>query len=174
MPMKKHRVALLVGGFIAAATSAGATTLLEMSFDAMVADADTIIVGEATDARVVQTAEGVYTITTFAVEDSLAGSAGAAVEVAVPGGIYKTAGSGGVLVREATADAPMFAIGSEQLLFLDAGAAGALGVVGFSQGAINVVETARGKSVRLPGDSALVALEDAKARVRAAKANRRD
>lgn len=169
MPMKKHRVALLIGGFMAAAAAfpATATTLLEMSFEDLVAESAVVVLGEAADQRVEQTTSGVVTVTTFNVEDAIVGDAGATVEVVTPGGVYKP---GAVLVREWTADTPLFLRGSEAMLFL-APQDGAYGVVGYNQGAVRVFNTARGKSVRLPGAKGAETVGEAAGRVRAEKAH---
>lgn len=150
----------------ALAAPASATTLLQMSFEEIVADAEVVVVGEAIDQRVVRDADGVRTITTFRVSDAIVGG-GETVEVTTEGGSYST---GKVRVREALPDAPVFLMGAEQLLFLDA-AAGQLGVVGFNQGARAVASTDKGRAVRLPGDEAAVSIDEARARIRAAKAN---
>jgi hypothetical protein len=170
MLKRKHRLALLTCGLLSAASApALATTLLRMSFEDMAVDSAVVVVAEAAGTRVEQTENGVYTVTTFNVEDSVAGDAGATVDVAVPGGVFTS--PSGIMLRESYPDAPAFAIGSEQFLFLGAGSEGAYQVVGFSQGALNVVETAQGKAVRIPGENRLVGLEEAKSRARAAKAN---
>jgi len=165
MLMKKHRAALLAAGaFAVAATAASATTMLQMSFEDLVADSAFVVVGEAIDSRVVESAsEGRLTITSFKVTDSVVGAAGSTVEVATPGGSFR---SGKFLLRESTADTPLFAIGSEHMLFLNAGPQNALAVVGVNQGAAAVFEGKEGRSVMLPGGEGPESLGEAKERVR--------
>lgn len=160
----KHRLAVLACGLVSAASApALATTLIELSFEDLVAESATVVVGEATDTRVEQTANGVETITTFSVDETIVGGAAGSIEVAVPGGIYKP---GDVWIREWSADAPVFPIGAEAMLFLNADGA----IVGFNQGALRVVERASGKVVRLPGSAGPESVDAAAGRVRAEKA----
>jgi hypothetical protein len=169
MLLKKHRASLLAAGvFAVAATSASATTMLQMSFDDLVADSSLVVVGEAIDSRVVETAaDGLITITSFKVNDAVVGSAGSVVQVATPGGIFR---SGKFLLRQSTADTPLFAIGSEHMLFLNAGPQNAFAVVGVNQGAAAVFEGKEGRSVVLPGGNGPERVSEASARVRAERA----
>ncbi|HBK92327.1 MAG TPA: hypothetical protein DDZ68_11710 [Parvularcula sp.] len=169
MLLKKHRASLLAAGmFAVAATGASATTMLQMSFDDLVADSALVVVGEAIDSRVVESAaDGLVTITTFRVSDAVLGSSGSVVQVATPGGIFR---SGKFLLRESTADTPMFAIGSEHMLFLNSGPQNAFAVVGVNQGAAAVFEGKAGRSVVLPGGKGVETLGEASARVRAERA----
>ncbi|MDZ7628965.1 MAG: hypothetical protein U5J99_11255 [Parvularculaceae bacterium] len=166
MLIKKHRVSLLAAGiFAVAATSASATTMLQMSFEDLVADSALVVVGEAVDSRVVDSAtDGRMTITSFKVTDAIVGSAGSVVEVATPGGSFR---SGKFRLRESTADTPLFAIGSEHMLFLNAGPQSALAVVGVNQGAAAIFDSKSGPSVMLPGGEGTMSLSKATARVRA-------
>ncbi len=164
MLLKKHRVSLLAAGiFAVAATSASATTMLQMSFEDLVADSALVVVGEAIDSRVVESPiDGRVTITSFKVMDAIVGSAGSVVQVATPGGMFR---SGKFLLRESTADTPLFAIGSEHMLFLNAGPQGALAVVGVNQGAAAVFEGKEGRSVMLPGSEGAESIGAAKRRI---------
>jgi hypothetical protein len=165
MLTKKHRAGLFAAGvFAVAATGASATTMLQMSFEDLVADAALVVVGEAVDQRVVESAaDGRVTITSFKVTNAVVGSAGSVVDVATPGGAFK---SGKFLLRESTADTPFFALGSEHMLFLNAGPANAFAVVGVNQGAAAVFEGKQGRSVVLPGGEGPQSLGAAMARVR--------
>jgi hypothetical protein len=169
MLKKKHRVSLLAAGvFAVAATGASATTMLQLSFEDLVADSALVVVGEAIDSRVVESpTDGRMTLTTFKVMDSVVGSAGSTVQVATPGGIFR---SGKFLLRESTANTPMFPIGSEHMLFLNAGPANSLAVVGFNQGAAAIFEGKQGRSVLLPGSEGAESVGAAMKRVRAERA----
>lgn len=168
----KHRVRLLAAGvFAAAATSASATTMLQMSFEDIVADAALVVVGEAVSSRVVDSAtDGLMTITTFKVTDSVVGPAESTVDVATPGGIFR---SGKFLLRESSADTPLFPIGSEHMLFLNDGPSDSLAVVGTNQGAAAVFKGKEGRSVALPGAEGAETVGEAMKRVRAAAAKGR-
>lgn len=163
----KHRFGLLAAGaFAVAATSASATTMLQMSFEDLVADSSVVVVGEAVSSRVVESAtEGLMTITTFRVTDAVLGSADSTVDVATPGGIFR---SGKFLLRESTADTPLFPIKSEHMLFLNEGPADNLAIVGVNQGAAAVSKGKAGRTVSLPGAKGPVTVDDAMKRVRAA------
>lgn len=169
MLMKKHRASLLAAGiFAVVASSASATTMLQLSFEDLVADSAVVVVGEAVSSRVVDSSsDGLMTITTFKVSDSVVGGAGDTVDVATPGGIFK---SGEFLLRQSSADTPLFAIGSEHMLFLNSGPSDALAVVGVNQGAAAVFKGKEGRSVLLPGADGPQSLGKAKERVRAAAA----
>lgn len=169
MLMKKHRAALLAAGiFAVAATSASATTMLQLSFEDLVADAAVVVVGEAVDSRVVESAtEGRMTITSFKVTDKVVGAAGSTVQVATPGGAFR---SGKFQLRESSADTPLFALGSEHMLFLSAGPQNAFAIVGVNQGAAAVFEGKEGRSVVLPGGEGPESVSEAKERVRSERA----
>jgi len=165
---KKHRFAMLACGIMSTASApALATTTIEMSFEDLVAEAGTVVVGEATAARVEQRDGGVVTVTTFRVDTLVVGDAVATVDVASPGGVVKP---GKFRIQEVHPGAPVFPLGSEALLFLNYGPANAYGVVGFNQGAVTIFKTAAGKSVRLPGSGGPETLTAAAARIRKEKA----
>lgn len=158
---------LLLACAALAASSASATTLIRMDLNALVDEADAVVVATAQSSRVERTANGVYTITTFNVSDAVVGQTPGSFEVMAEGGSYS---SGKFKVGETVAGAPIFPIGSDQLLFLDEGAANEFTVVGFNQGAAAIFDAPRGKSVRLTGGKKDETLEEAKSRIRAAKA----
>ena len=157
------RVALLAGAVAIATSAATATSLVQMSFSELVAEAEVVVVAEARSARVDRTSDGVVTVTTFSVSDPVVGSPGATIEVTTPGGSFKP---GKFRVSESTAETPIFPIGKEALLFLDETRADRFAVVGFSQGAIKVKESNSGKTVRLPDSDEDESLPSAKSRIR--------
>jgi hypothetical protein len=168
----KHRVGLLAAGaFAVAVTSASATTMLQLSFDDLVADSAMVVVGEAVSSRVVDSAtDGLMTVTTFRVTEDVLGSAGSSVDVVTPGGIFR---SGKFLLRESSANTPLFPIGSEHMLFLDNGPKQGLAIVGVSQGAAPVFKGKGGPSVSLPGGEGPETVGEAMKRVRGAAAKSR-
>lgn len=163
MLKNRLRVALLAGSIALGASAASATSLVQMSFSELVADSDVVAVAEATSSRVEKTADGVVTVTTFAVTDPVVGEASSSVSVVTPGGSFKP---GKFRVAESTADTPIFAIGKEQLLFLDRTQTGAYAIVGFTQGAVKVTESGGQKTVRLPDSEREESLSQAKSRIR--------
>lgn len=163
MSKNRLRAALLASALAIAAPAAFATSLVQMSFSELVADSDAVVVAEATASRVERTSDGVVTVTTFAVSDPVVGGDVSSVNVVTPGGSFKP---GKFRVSESTADTPIFPIGAEQLLFLDQTPGGAYAVVGFSQGAVKIRETASGKTVRLPDSERDESLPEAKSRIR--------
>lgn len=170
MLMKRLRLALLVGGGALCAATAGATSLKQLSFSDLVQEANVVVLAEAVASRTVTTAEGVTTITTFDVEDSIIGAEGGQIEVVTPGGSFKP---GKFRVSESTADTPVFLVGTESLLFLDPAAGGDFKIVGFSQGAITVTEASGEKMVRLPEADRDETMTQAKSRIRSEKSRGR-
>lgn len=172
MLKSKQRVGLLAAGaFAVAATSASATTMLQLSFEELVADAAVVVVGEAVSSRVVNSAtDGLMTVTTFRVSEDVLGSADSTVDVVTQGGIFR---SGKFLLRESTANTPLFPIGSQHMLFLDSGPSQGLAIVGVSQGAAAVFKSKGGPSVALPGGEGEETVNQAMKRVRAAAAKSR-
>lgn len=173
MLIKQLRPALLAASAaVAGAGAAFATTMVQMSFEELVQEADVVIVGEASASRVERTSDGVVTVTTFNVEDQVLGAPSSSVEVVTPGGSFKP---GKFRVQESTAETPLFPIGKEALLFLDPASGGRFAVVGFSQGAIEVNEQGATKTVRLPDSDKSESLPEAKSRIREQKnSGRRD
>jgi len=164
--IKKLFVSALGGAaMIGAGLSASATSLIHLDLKGLVDQSAVVVVGEATEQRTADTAEGLYTMTTFSVSDMVFGENGGTVTVAVPGGIFD---KGKFKLAETWPGAPVFLNGQEMLLFLsDAASDGNYRVVGFSQGSLNVIETIEGKMVQLPGDNlGPVRLEDAKTQIR--------
>lgn len=173
MLIKQLRPAVLAASaVVASAGAAVATTLVQMSFEELVQEADVVVVGEASASRVERTSDGVVTVTTFAVKDQVVGSASSSLDVVTPGGSFKP---GKFRVQESTADTPLFPIGKEAILFLDPAGAGKYAVVGFSQGAIEVSGSGAAKSVRLPDSDKSESVPEATTRIREQKqSGRRD
>lgn len=167
---KEVRSKLLISAIAAAAfaTSASATTMIEMSLEDLAADAAIVVVGDVVDTAFVKKDGGTYTEATINVSDAVVGSPASQITVSVPGGLSK---HGKFQVYESSAGAPLFVRGGEALLFLSAVEAGQYEVVGFSQGAFAVSTSVEGKIVRLPdNDGNAETLVSAKQRIRAARA----
>lgn len=159
------RILIAGAALLAVSAPASATTLVKLDLNGLVDGSNSVVVGEATAQSYQMTNEGLFTLTTFSISDSVVGSAGSTVTVATPGGIRTINGR---RFAETWPGAPAFAVGEEAVLFLNSGAAGNAGVVGFSQGVLPVFESAGGKMVRLPGESKAVGLDKAKNEIRAA------
>ena len=163
----KHLIGPALAGVVAAGavSPALATSLLRMDLGGMVDQSTSIVVGEAVEQHSADTAYGFYTMTTFAVSDSVLGDANAEVTVATPGGVRM---SGKFKVAEVWPGAPVFARGQQAIIFLnDDNAALGPQVVGFSQGVFPVMSTPQGKAVRMPdGGGEMVSLSAAKERIR--------
>jgi hypothetical protein len=145
-----------------ATTGANATTMLRLSFESLVHEADVVVVGEVAESRVEQTANGVETVTTFNVSEAVLGAPGATVEVRTPGGSFKP---GKFRVSEQSAGVPKYVAGSKAMLFLDAASAGYT-IVGVTQGSVIVFDSAQGPSVRLPDSDRVETVAQATKRVR--------
>lgn len=163
--MKKFLITTLAGAVaIGAGLTASATSLVRLDLDAMVDQSATVVVGSAVSQRSEQTENGLYTMTTFSVSDAVVGNSGSTVTVATPGGIRV---NGKFKFAETWPGAPQFARGQEVLMFLTADDGVGPQVVGFSQGVLQVMDTAEGKAVRMPGENGeVVSLAVAKNRIR--------
>ncbi len=112
-------------------------------------DADAVVAGKVIGAEARRVDGSMYTFVRVSVDETLKGSTGGTVTVAVPGGPFT---SGRFHLAEVVAGAPLLAVDSEQLLFLDDNAAmGAYSVVGFSQGAFPLSGAGEERSFIAPG-----------------------
>lgn len=164
--MKRNKwLGVAVGACTAAmlATSVSATTLQKLSLDDVVASSATVVVGEAISARTERTDNGVFTHTTFRVNDAVVGAAGAEVVVTTLGGRFT---SGKYQLSENWPGSPQFSGGDRVMLFLQESRVGDMEVVGFNQGVLRIVSTASGDAVRSP-DGGVQSLDTMKAQVRA-------
>ncbi len=165
---RMKQVALGVAGAAMMAWSANATTLQELNLSSMVSQSENVIVGEAVSQRTTNANGSLYTVTTFDVTETLIGADKSEVEVAVPGGIFEVNGR---RFAENWPGAPRLLVGQRAVLFLNEGAGDMMGIVGFSQGVLNVVETADGDAVMLPGASKAMMLDDAMTAIKSARSS---
>lgn len=157
-------------GLAALAVSIGgasATTLQEMNLQQLVSASAIIVDGTVESSSTENTGQGIFTTTNVRVNDPVVGNPGGLVAVVTPGGHSK---SGRFAIAEQSAGAPRFMKDQHVLLFLQANEGGTYSVVGFSQGAMDVRETASGPAVaaRATGPTAL---EQLKATIRELKAS---
>lgn len=142
MKIKALRCLTALAGatMLVVSSPASGTTLAKMNLDEVVEQSDAIVLGEAIGSQTVRKDGAVYTMTEFRVSETLDGSAGSVVTVAVPGGSYET--PAGVRVGEVVAGAPRLIPGTQALLFLENDVAtGEMCVVGFSQGVMTVSDS---------------------------------
>jgi len=124
----------------------------------MVQKASICVVATATGSTVEKTDEGIFTRTTFQIDNVAFGNPGSTITVRTPGGRID---NGKIAFAEVNAGSPLFLTGSQSLLLLD-GNSGDYNVVGYSQGAISVVNTEDGAAVQLPdSDGGLLSVEAA-------------
>jgi hypothetical protein len=148
-------------------SAAFATTLTEMNLEQMAAQAEVAIVGEVTATRTVQTDNGIATVTTVAVKSDLWGADSATVEVVTPGGSFQ---SGRYRLGDNTPNTALLAKGRASVLLLKTDSeSGKLVIVGFNQGNLQIVKTAQGEQVMLPGAEKLMPLNAAMAEIKRAK-----
>ena len=135
-------------------STAGATTVLPVDFDEMVARAHTVVRGRVVDVRAHMTTgrRSIESVVTLEVIDAVKGSAAREVVFRVPGGQVGR-------YRRITVGAPEFARGDEVVVFL----AGAFPVIpmpyGLSQGVYRIGRDATGRAVvsgPQPGEERLV------------------
>jgi hypothetical protein len=140
-----------IAAFALAAPSIALATSVGKQLDLMeIADeADAIVAGTVVGSEARRVDGSMYTFVSISVDETLKGSTGGTVTVAVPGGPFT---SGRFKLAEVVAGAPLLAVDTEQLLFLDDNAAmGAYSVVGFSQGAFALSGSGEEKSFTAPG-----------------------
>jgi len=148
-------------------SAAFATTLPQMSIEAMAADAEVAIVGKVAATRTIQTDNGIATVTTFTVQLNGWGADGTTVDVVTPGGSFK---STRFQLGENAPGAPLMTLGQESMLLLSRDSvSGELTIVGFNQGNLQIVKTAQGNKVSLPGTDQLMPLDSAMAELKRAK-----
>ena len=172
----RSRLTLLVARTLAAllalagTVGAGATTVLPLDVDQMVAGAREIAHVRCVDNRAVSDPlVGVATITTFVVLDRAKGAASPLLSIRQAGGTLDG--------RVVDYRVPHFAVGAEYVLFMPApSSAGLASPVGLSQGVFGVYPSRLGKEVGngrsfgelLPGSAAAAAAGSAAARAQSA------
>ena len=133
--MFRRLLLLTMAATVAAAGVARSTTVIPPSFDALVAGANTIFVGEVMNLRSEweSTPQGraIVTFVTFRVEEVWKGSAGAVTQLEFLGG---TIGEIGMRVE----GAPTFRLGQRDVLFVSNRARAVSPLVGFMYGRMRV------------------------------------
>ena len=108
-----------------------AATLQQLSMDDLIAKSTAIVRGTVQSSYVAYSGPLIFTHYRIQVVEQWKGSKGAAVDVAVPGGMVKR-------TRQTYAGAPQFQPGDQYVLFLWTGKSGMTQIMGFTQGAFQV------------------------------------
>lgn len=125
----------------ALAVPSGASVVETATFEEKVGNAASVIVGKCVrqESRWDAQKRWILTYSTFAIEKSIKGSAGAEMTIVTPGGAVGD-------VHQDTIGVPQFAVGRENVLFVKNTQAGPT-VLYFDQGAYNVTTDERGRRV---------------------------
>jgi hypothetical protein len=131
---------------LAVAWDAGATTARRMSNRDLAVEAELIVIGRAGEARPAWEGRTLVTLVSVTVTDTLKGTAGESITVALPGGVDL---SRRIPVGMTYAGAPSLKPGEDVFLFLgrDDAVAGGYVVLGFSQGKFSIVREPNGRAV---------------------------
>ncbi len=133
--MKKLPLLALVLGATLAATSARATTVIPPTFDELVGQAEVIMDATVTEVKSEWTGEGaqrhIVTYVTVKVEEALKGQPGASYTLRMLGG---TVGED----RMEVSDAPKFAVGDRDILFVEHNGQQFIPLVGIMHGRFHV------------------------------------
>ncbi len=121
---------------------ATATTLQQLSTDAMIQQSTAIVRVQVTGSAPVARGRSIYTQYQFTVLETLkAASNGlASSSVSVPGGIFQG-------IRQMVAGAPVLASGQQYVIFLWTSKSGLTQIIGLSQGLFTVMQDSSGNQV---------------------------
>ena len=142
--MKKHNSLLFVAGLLAGAASLTATTVIPPTFDQLVEQAQVIFHGTVTKLNSEWIGEGgqrhIVTYTTFKVKDALKGA---------PGQTFTMRTFGGTVDGESMTigDAPTFAVGDEDILFVENNGSQVIPLVGIMHGRFHVRKDDSGREM---------------------------
>ncbi len=141
---------LLLLPLVAVAFSARATTVIPPTFDHLVSRAQVIFEGGVTAVQSQWIGEGaehrIVTFVTFQVGDALKGDVGATYTIRMLGG---TVGDKTMTVT----DAPKFAVGDHDLLFVENNGSQFIPLVGISHGRIRIQKDQRGSDLLVTGEN---------------------
>ena len=118
------------------AGTAGATTLVKLSLDQMVAQSTDIVRGRVSNCLAVQRGATIVTGCVVRVSERLKGQTAGTMSIAIPGGTVR--GARGRNIRQVIAGAPDLNEKQEYLLFLWTGRSGVTQLIGLSQGALEI------------------------------------
>lgn len=125
---------------VALLAPAGATTLLKMSMNDLIAQSTSIVRAKITGSRTSAVGKDIFTYYQVQVSDTLKKGAILPAEFAVPGGVYGN-------LRQIAVGSPVFAEGQEYVLFLWTSRSGMTQIIGLTQGMFNLTQDASGAAV---------------------------
>lgn len=145
----KTRLALLAFPLLALTLNAGATTVIAPDFDHLVSRAQAIFEGNVTNVQSQWIGEGsehrIVTFVTFKVDDALKGDLGNSYTIRMLGGTVD-----GKTVS--VTDAPKFAVGDHDLLFVENNGRQFIPLVGIQHGRIRIQKDQAGNDVLMTGE----------------------
>ena len=142
--MKKFRSILLASAFAMALSSVEATTVIPPSFDQLVRQAELIFQGTVTEVHAQWVGEGgqrhIESYITFSVEEAVKGKPGQTYTLRMFGGVVGDQGM-------AISDAPKFAVGDRDILFVENNGTQIIPLVGIMYGRFHVKRDETGGEV---------------------------
>ncbi len=145
----KNRLALLALPLVAWAVQAHATTVIPPDFDHLVSRAEAIFEGEVTGVQSQWIGEGaqhrIVTFVTFKVDDAIKGNLGASYTIRMLGGTVD-----GRTMQ--VTDAPRFAVGDHDLLFVENNGRQFIPLVGIQHGRIRIQKDEAGADELVTGE----------------------
>jgi hypothetical protein len=142
--MKKFKFVPVIAGLLAGAASLSATTVIPPTFDQLVGQAELIFHGTVTKVTSAWVGEGaerhIVSYITFKVKDSLKGAAG---------DTYTLRTFGGTVDEETMVigDAPKFAVGDDDIVFVENNGKQVVPLVGLMHGQFHVRKDDSGKEI---------------------------
>jgi hypothetical protein len=134
------RISISILASVALLLPAGATTLLKMSMNDLIAQSTAIVRAKITGSRTAAVGQDIYTYYQLQVSDTLKQGAILPAEVAVPGGVYGN-------LRQVGIGSPTLSQGQEYVLFLWTNRQGVSQLIGLSQGMLSLTQDASGNAV---------------------------
>lgn len=149
LPARFTRTLLVMLPLVAVALSARATTVIAPDFDHLVSRAQVIFEGDVTAVQSQWMGEGaehrIVTYVTFKVDDALKGDAGASYTIRMLGGTV----DGRTMT---VTDAPKFAVGDHDLLFVENNGSQFVPLVGIAHGRIRIQKEQDGADLLMTGE----------------------
>lgn len=137
-----YRASLIVAALALLAATAWATTAIRMSNADLASEADLIVIGRGVESRTAWVGRVLVTYVTVSVTESLKGTSGETITVALPGGIDANRK---FPIAMTYAGAPAIRSNEDVFLFLGHDSdLGAYTVLGFAQGKFSIVSDAQG------------------------------
>lgn len=149
LPARFNRTLLVVLPLLAVAFSARATTVIAPDFDHLVSRAQVIFEGDVTAVQSQWMGEGaehrIVTYVSFKVDDALKGDVGTSYTIRMLGGTV----DGHTMT---VTDAPKFAVGDHDLLFVENNGSQFVPLVGIAHGRVRIQKDQSGADVLMTGE----------------------